>query len=303
MKRVSVIGLAVVCVLALSAVMATTAEAKEGPFWRLCVKGGTGAGSLFEDSECSKLNAAGPFRGERLASGVAKGVMATVKKTFKLTSGTITIECTGMNLLETGTKTGTVSWSRINGSNAGTSGGGTQVIEFTGCTVAGNGEKCEVEGKKITTKELTVWLDKEKEKAVKGEKLLVSFKPTSGLVFVLIKFKPAAGGKCTLTEASVETGTGKLGVAAIAETETAPKSGKLEPVKLEENEKLTFKNALTFPPTLLKEEWIEEGGVVKKVEEKLSFAGKAVAVFEGSSIVELKEEGGIAKESFGVFGK
>jgi hypothetical protein len=176
MKRFRLIGVTLLAALALSAVGASVALAGEdAPFWSI--------------------------EGTRLTGGETHFITAKVYKEgeagHELTLTTpklgITISCTGLSLpFRTGV---------ILGSTEEEPGRNDEVAHFTGCKVTGNGTKCNVENKEVTTlpiKSELVENVEEVEKVKKaGKKLLVEFAPFTGEVFAEIKFKEEAGGKCT----------------------------------------------------------------------------------------------------------
>jgi len=149
MNRFRLIGVALLAVFALSVVVASVAQAEEAPFWSI--------------------------EGTRLAAGKTHFITAKVYKekdggTLTLTTpelGTV-ITCTGLSFpLKTGV---------ILGSSAETPGTDNEVARFSGCTVSGNGEKCNVEENKekgiITTKPIKSELVENAESGKVGKKTL-----------------------------------------------------------------------------------------------------------------------------------
>jgi hypothetical protein len=213
----------------LGAVAASAAQAEEAPFWSIA--------------------------GTRLAAGKTHFITAKVFNGGSLTLTTpklgVTIICTGLSFpFETGV---------ILGSEAENPGTNNEVAHFTGCTVTGNGEKCNVENKEITTKPIKselVETVEEVEKVKKaGKNLLVEFSPFSGEVFVEIKFKEETGGKCTNKTAKV---TGSVAAEVLNEKE--------EPVKLPNTLQEGTSWLTRFPATAIERVWLVKAGVGKEVE-------------------------------------
>jgi hypothetical protein len=117
---------------------------------------------------------------------------------LKNATSKITITCTGLKA-----QTGALIVGSPFVGEPGTSSG---VLEYTGCTTAGNGVKCELEAKTITTNALKDELAYavKQEPLVKGNKIVDRFTPAAGAVLATLKFKPEAGGKCTFSETTVE---------------------------------------------------------------------------------------------------
>ena len=167
MRRISLLGLALVAVLALtafavSAVVATAAEAIEAPFIKV--------------------------EGTRLKKGEEKEVKGkqVAGTSYVLKAGAVTITCTAQKL-----KAG----AKIIGSAVGEPGTSTETIEFSGCTVAGNGTGCNVShGGTITTepvKDELVYLSKETDKAkFIAEYIGTLFVPVTSTKFVKVEFEP-----------------------------------------------------------------------------------------------------------------
>jgi hypothetical protein len=268
MRQLRVLALAMVAVSAFGAIVAASAEA-EGPFFRECIKE-NGA------KECTIS--------QRLSKEKSLTVSAT--KEFVLGTAAQKIKCTALAAPK----------AVLIPTAEGTAGSSEEQLTFKNCTVSGNnkeGKECKVEKEEITTNVLINTLDKENEQSTKGEKLLVSFRPKEGKVFVKVKFTPA--GNCILPETAIELAAGAtLGVAGVVDNEAQ------ENVLLEEpSETLGIQGLIKFPETLLKTEWVEEGKKVKEIKEGLVAFGKAVTSFTGHALLELT--GG--KVKWGVFGK
>lgn len=170
MTRLRILGLAALVVLALSAITATAAEAKEGPFWRI--------------------------EGKRLLKGEKANIKAKAGKSFVLNNPTsgIIITCPKLHLEHT-------KQAVLLGSTGLNFGSSEEIILFESCVVEGNGTPCEPENKYIITEPVTNKLDFETNELKEKEKLLVLFQPVKGTLFVKIKF---AGAGCKIKEISVE---------------------------------------------------------------------------------------------------
>jgi len=274
---------AIFAVLAFGTIAATAAQA-EGPFYQLCKKVAAGEKSRYNE-KCAKLVAEGGWELNRLINPATKEIEAEATVGFELAVTGITLKCSKLSL-EKG--------SVLNGSTKGNAGTSLEVIIFTGCTVTGNGEKCEVTNGEIKTVPVRNTLDKENQTSVLGEKYLVSFAPKSGSIFVEVKF---TGAKCKVPTTTIELGKeAKLGVAGIADNEAQH----AVELKVESTETYGLSNLVEFPATLLEKEWVEEGGVAKEVKEKLSAFGKPVTKFVGKSKITLT--GASKGETWGVFG-
>jgi len=144
---------------------AATAAATEGPFWKVS--------------------------GARLAAGETRLLLASAKEKFLIESKGvgITFACQGL-------KFPVGSAMQIVGQVPRNSGTGDEVIEFTTCTVTGNGSPCEVENGRITTILLLSLLGYGS--ASRTGQVLVLFEPApmnfSGAITL-----PAAGSKSTKT--------------------------------------------------------------------------------------------------------
>ena len=156
------IGLAFGAMLLLSALGAAAAQAAtEGPYYSVS--------------------------GKRLPAGETREVKVTVKERFVLrtpAAGTV-VTCTGTSVAPGATTYGS------SGANPGTSKG---VVEFSGCTVTGNGENCKVESEKIKTNTVKGILGYASPS--RGGPLLVLFGPSAEGNLVTVKFT----GTCTITE-------------------------------------------------------------------------------------------------------
>src|SRR5579864_7876719 len=166
MKRVRIVVLASLAVFAFGAIAATSAQAVEGPFYKV--------------------------GGKRLAKGETKEIEAKLLEgRIVLLAGTVEVLCTGVDL-EKGAK--------IIGSNGANPGTSEEKVLFTGCIVNNNGASCKVVGEKIITNTLVNTLDFQNEKPVKGERILTLFKPKEGAVLAKIELT----GECTIPSTPVE---------------------------------------------------------------------------------------------------
>jgi len=161
MRRIRPFGLALVAICALSAFVATAAQAASGPYWSNSVKV-LGAG------ETSKLTA--ESKGAFILTQPATGIR---------------IECQKMKLNE----------GVAIGSQLGYSGTSREVIEYKECKVTGNGTLCELTGKSITTNTLKNTLGYSS--VARTGPILVLFVPVTGETFTTIVF--ANNANCFFT--------------------------------------------------------------------------------------------------------
>jgi hypothetical protein len=251
-----------VSIIALCGIAASSAAATEAPFY--------------------KLNSVGRLKAKETRE---VGLKAEGSQVLKSTGAGITITCTGI-----ATKAG----ATIIGSEAPEPGTSSGVIEYSGCTIVGNGEKCVVtsvkgaKDKKIVTKALKDELVYGAEKPGKGTKIQDLFKAVEG-PFVVVKFEAEAGGTCKFTETSVE---GSVDVEIL--------NAKKETVAFEEHEveeKFGYIRAL---PNATKECKFKGGALDKCVTSSLKAFGVA-STLEGTSEAFLT--GTHAGQVFGVFSK
>jgi hypothetical protein len=226
--------------------------------------------------------------GARLKAGATKEVRLKGE-------GNQNFRSTGLAITTTCTTLATQKGATINGSEPGEPGTSAAVIEYSGCTVVGNGERCVVtsvagaKDKKIVTNALTDELVFGAEVPVKGTKMLGLFKPTTGAVIVEINFEPESGGACKFTKMSFE------GFVAL-EVLNAKKAA----VAFEENEseqEVGFIRPLANGTKACK---IKAGKLDKCVSSTFKVFGSA-SILEGTSEVALT--GKDAGTSFGVFAK
>jgi hypothetical protein len=168
MKRTQTMGLAILAIFAMSAVVASGAQAAtEGPFYKVATSRAFGS----------------------------KEIKAEATKSFVLKTPTagVTITCTALKV-----KAGaTIKESTVG--NAGTS---SETIEYSGCTGgSAEGGTCKPAGGAITTEPVTNTLGYST--ATRTGAIEILFKPTTGSTFAKIKFE---GTKCFL-ESTTVTGT------------------------------------------------------------------------------------------------
>jgi hypothetical protein len=189
MKRLRMIGVALLAVFALGAVAASAASAETAPYFTV---GGT-----------------------RLVAGKTHNVAARVfgGKSFTLSNPTLKLKitCTAF----------TLKGGVLLGSNAGSPGKDNEIVEFSGCTLEeGNGApECKLASETITTEGIVSEQVETVVNSKNGGQLLEVFRP-AGTKFVELHFTPTS--KCTLPEAPVEGST----VAEVLKDETA--EGKIE---------------------------------------------------------------------------
>jgi hypothetical protein len=263
MKRIQILGAALLSVVAFSAVATTAAHAEKGPFWQICQKQ-TSKTFEFTEKLCKTKSATkeGEWELKRLLEKETAGISAKAKTEFKLASATVNITCKALKL-----EAGAV----LVGSTGANFGSSKEVVVFENCTVTGNGEPCEVEGKKVTTKPILNQLEFEKGELKAGEGILVHFKPEKGTAFAEPKF---TGAGCKAKSILVE---GTVGAEAW-------QKGKLVTVG---SEALEVVNELNFPNPALAKGFLEEAGVKKEIKLGLNITGGLKATLTGTSEVVL----------------
>jgi hypothetical protein len=155
--------IALLAVFAFGAVTAAAAQAEEAPFWSV--------------------------KGARLGAGETRWIKAKATESFTLSASGIEVTCKSLKLKEGAS-------SALLGSAIGEPGTNDEVIEFSECTVTGNGTGCKVEEPIVT-------------KPVKSElvyntgkkKVLTEFFPAKGASFVKLNFPTAS---CRIKETIVE---------------------------------------------------------------------------------------------------
>src|SRR5580692_10774804 len=163
MKRFRLIGVALLAVFALSAVVATVAQAEEAPFW-------TVGGSRLKGGQTHDISAKA-FSANLKLSTPEDGVTVTCSK-VKLNVGVIL------------------------GSEPGEPGKNDEVAEFTECKVEGNDKNCTLLIP-IITEPLTSELVENVESKKVGKKLLVEFFPTTGTNLATLRFSNECNTKET----------------------------------------------------------------------------------------------------------
>jgi hypothetical protein len=252
MSRIKLMGLALVAVFAFSAVAATVASAVEGPFWKVA--------------------------GVRLVAGETRLLLATAAANFVLTANTSqTITCKTISLP-------VGSEMQIIGSPAKTGGRSLEALEFTGCTVANNGEKCLVSNGGVVKTTLVLNLLGYSTGTRTGP-ILVLFAPDVGKDFVTVSFTPETGGKCTLPSALVEGNV--VGLERVGGVN----------VEVGAHETETLHGEVAFA-ALNKTIWLEIAGSLVSVKSAMSAFGTG-AKFQGIALLLVDSEGGSVQ--WGVF--
>ncbi len=234
MRRVCLVGLVIVVVLVPGMALASSAFAvsTEGPFYAV-------EGQVFGEGE-------GPI------------VTATVKQLFRLKSASDAINCSGVRFS---------GGSKIIGSSVKSASGSNVIIEYTGCTVTGNGAACSVQSSKITTNNVVGTLGYATSN--RTGPILDLFTPETGKVLATIKFT----GTCTLASAAL-TGTAVSGEIS---------SGKVVEVGKNETEQLRIETSFS---TLKKAIWTESNSTLKETKASLELAGVS-ATLEGAWLQEV----------------
>jgi hypothetical protein len=136
----------VIAMLLIGTIAATAALAVEGPFWKV--------------------------GGSRLISGETRAIIGTAATNQVLTAGSVKVTCTKVALGGS---------HELQGSTSDNRGFSDEILEFKGCSVAGDGEGCKLKGEEFKTDELLgelVWPGGKRE-----GKLLFHFEATSGKDF------------------------------------------------------------------------------------------------------------------------
>jgi hypothetical protein len=249
MRRLQAMGAALLIVCALSAVAATTAQAEEAPYWSI---------------EGTRLSAGKTFE----ITAKAVGEEGDVNKPVVLGGGDpVEVACTGLKFAK---------GSVLLGSNAGEPGKGTEKIEYSGCTVKGNGSPCEVEKGEVKTEQLTNELAYETNK----KSLVMTYKASSGKTYATAHY---TGTGCLTTGAKI-TGEPVARVYTDAEPPVLlelPNSG--TPA-----ESFLFDTPREEQPAKI---WLIKGGTGSSVEtEPIEYAGLPGYV-SGTILVLLAEKG------------
>jgi hypothetical protein len=225
MTRCRLIAGILLALFAVGAVATSTAQAEEAPSWTV--------------------------NGTRLGAGQTHFITVAANTTSELTvegSG-VKVKCTKVSTPFEG--------AVLLGSSAGEPGTNNEKLEFSGCTVEGNGAKCSLAKESFATNPLRSELVEDGKK----ENQLVEFKPVSGTAWATLKFE---GKECKVSETKVS------GSAAAEVLTTGEK-----PIKVSEriaSEKWLFR----FPSKAIGSVFLIKAGVGK--EEKITleaFAEKA----------------------------
>lgn len=236
-SRLGRLVVALLAVFALCAVAASAAQAEEAPFWSV--------------------------KGARLGQGETRNIVGKVFSTnFTLTSAGGTVTCKALKLKE----------GVILGSNAGEPGTNDEIIEFTSCTVAGNGSNCKVTEPIVTTQVKSELVE---DNATK-KKLYVEFFPAKGVVFTTINFT----GTCTVTSTKVE---GEVAGEVLTDPGEAA-------VELPNSPGSAESWLIKFPATPIKEVWLIKGGTgaTHKLTTLKAFA--LPATLTGTALVSLESK-------------
>jgi curli biogenesis system outer membrane secretion channel CsgG len=174
MKRIRILGVALVAMFALSAVVAVAAQATEAPYYKIA--------------------------GTRLGSGSSSEISSHAKTEFTLAAATAGVSVKCKNLSNS-------AGSKIIGSAAGVPGTSTETLTFSNCSVSGNGTGtgCTTVTEPITTEPLV------NELALSNPlgSLVVEFKPATGTLFATLTFP--AGCTFTSTKVTIAEGSAVVG--------------------------------------------------------------------------------------------
>ncbi len=197
-RRMTIIGLAALCALALSAVAATGASAGTTAF--TCVSGGAAGPNKFTDEDCVTVNNTTGTFGH---TAIPPNTLTTLKIN-KLTNPKLEGKLFGANVTLEGTGVECVGCSAENKEVGGvmevTGTGGT--LTFTGVKVVGLEEKCEVVGTKvedITTKPL---------KFTTTVSTGATLEPETGTTLAEFSIKAKTGKECSVAGSNFKV-TGK----------------------------------------------------------------------------------------------
>jgi hypothetical protein len=237
MKRFRLIGVALPAVFALSMVVASGAQAETAPFFSI--------------------------GGARLAAGKTHNFDARAIQSFVLSGTVATITCTGLSTSE----------GVLLGSNAGEPGRDNEVINFSGCSLAGDGSACHLAATKGGPTVTTITTNPLKSEQVEnvssghvGKKLYEEIFPAKKSEgFVTLRF----GGTCTIEE-------GVLAGQLVAQT--LYDNGTVGQVELGQTAVEAKSWILSFPSTPITSIWLISGAGGKELEtEPTLFGEKAVA--------------------------
>jgi hypothetical protein len=243
MKQIRILGLVILAIFALSAVVATAAQAKGGPFFKI--------------------------KGTRLTASTEE-FTAKAQKSFVLTATGVTITCKKLKV---------VAGAQIIGSSGENSSTNKEVIEFSECSLAGNGTNCKLAAADkgiIKTEAVKSTLDYPKKVPAGGDILLVLFQPEVGAVFVKIKVEAGAEKGCTV-EGSLAVEGSTLGFL---------QNENKEMFELKVNTTAT-KEVLVHFPSKASESCTESNGTITCLKHKLTIATKT-AELAGEAGLTLK---------------
>jgi hypothetical protein len=247
MKRIRTTGVVLLALFAFTAIAATAAQAEgteNAPYWSI--------------------------EGTRLAAGKTFEIVAkSTSAAQTLTAGTDIVKCTSIKL-----KPGAV----LLGSNGNEPGKSDETLQYGGCTVTGNGEKCEVENKTVETEPLT----NELAYAENKKSLVIEFDPIKGKILATLHFKIETGGKCEVTSTKV---TGLVVARALTDEAT--------PVLLELPNHVTQAESflLEAPSTVIRHIWLITAGTGTAFETEELNAFGATSVYTGTALIQLAVHG------------
>jgi hypothetical protein len=244
LKRIRILGLALVAICALSAVVAVAAQATEAPFYKV-------AGSRLKLNETREISTHAGTAGFSLT---ATGKLVKCS-TLVNTKGSVLLGSTG----------------------AGAPGKSNETLEFSGCTVTGNGTPCEV-----TEPIKTTPLVNELALSENLKSFVVEFKPATGTEFTTLKF---TGTGCTLTETKVTIAEGSAVIGQAFSGGTLVEVGK-EPAETKDAE-------INFPSEAIKVLQLFNSSEKEEKVESLSlkafglastFSGRAIVLLQSGSV-------------------
>jgi hypothetical protein len=119
-------------------------------------------------------------------------------------SGNQILNATTYKIFITCTTVKTKTGATLNGSGVGDPGTSTTVLEYSECSVEGNGAGCQLPGNKFTTSELKGELAYSTKEPKKGTLLVNLFSPVTGSEIALLTFAAGPGHSCTINELLVQ---------------------------------------------------------------------------------------------------
>jgi hypothetical protein len=244
MIRVRIVGLALFAVFAVSVVAASAAQAIEAPYFQTESRGVV----------------------SRLKLGETRNFKSANVTSYVLKVPGIAITCTK----ETTNNSGVLL-----GSEKGEPGTNNEIVEFTGCTVTGNGSGvCEGKGS-VGEPIITKPLKTELVYGVETKKTYTLFSPASGSEFVKLTF-PAG---CTHTETAVN---GKVAAENLNEAK--------EEIELGKKYVPQTKGFVSFPSTTIKKVVKVKAGVAQAPTTVELLAFGVAGTLTGESSVELESK-------------